>query len=852
MNIRNTLLTLCLSSASLSLLQAQSTNRALRLNEQEEVTCGVLSEMVGQTDYSIQFMLAPEKWNGSAYVYRAGSGTNEFSARLSATAGEVIFKSGNEEFTVRGIKKEGWSQITLVVTPQNIQIWVNGVLSQINQTNFEVPTQLQTLVLGTGFAGRIDEFRIWNAALSADDADLLMLQNTVNKFHPQWNQLALYYKFDQDQCADNIVDYKFTHHGVMKSAIRREEVKDNDYFRYRTVSGYSDFNRHCDRLQIDRDMHLMTNDLIMLNASVDGYTGEISMKAADNAVLSGGCNYLESHANRNGVLNLDGSGVMSLGNYMVKPGSPAGEALTFEGWFNITEWKEGAYLLKKEENENKRINIRFGDAARQELIVEAGEWSAVFSNQLQPLNTWQHIALVINPVAGRNKIRLYVNNVAKSAPVITKPDNQTNFEIMNVEANSFIGESFVGMMDEIMVWRTAKTNFASDMDASNSELKFPGGGSGSIFLDAYWKFDDAKDLGLNLRGWKGMLKQIKDQYAGYRGYKIRLGLITPTSYASGGKVWPDYIGKTEWRENLAKGVEALIPYCDGIDVDFEWLDNNPNNPKWKSYGEMVKRLRQVIPSDKILSVSLHPVSYTLPTTEDVLGAIDFITYQNYGPRPTSLYYDAYKNFYTQALNYGIPAEKIRLSMATTIVRTDNSAKNVRGYKDLDFSTITAESNQAMMGEFSYTFNGVNEVKKKMRLMVDQNSGGCMYFDMGNDISVQDELSLVRAVNTVIASNVDTIVTQVPPVTSLDQLTQDKKNRLTIYPNPAKNHLTVKGDLYGPEMKYEICSLSGQLLTASSITDTQRKISLNQIPAGTYFLRLFNSEESFTEKIQVKD
>lgn len=56
----------------------------------------------------------------------------------------------------------------------------------------------------------------------------------------------------------------------------------------------------------------------------------------------------------------------------------------------------------------------------------------------------------------------------------------------------------------------------------------------------------------------------------------------------------------------------MIPYCDGVDIDLEWLDNNPNNPKWASYGEMVKAIRAVVPNDKIFSVSLHPVSYTMP------------------------------------------------------------------------------------------------------------------------------------------------------------------------------------------------------------------------------------------------
>ncbi|MGL4292338.1 MAG: LamG-like jellyroll fold domain-containing protein [Bacteroidales bacterium] len=852
MKIRNLLLLLCLSSASVNTLKAQTTNYALRLNGQQAVTCGSIDELAGSTSYSVQFMVAPDNWSSSSYIYRAGSGSDEFSARLSSVNGEILFKSGNKEFALGNIKVNGWSQVTLIVSPEMIQAWVNGVKSEIATSDFAAPAQLGNFQIGSGFTGRVDEFRLWNAALNTSDTDYLLLQNTVNKFHPQWENLVVYYKFDQDQCADNIVDYKFTHHGSMGSAILREPVRDNDYFRYRVVSGYSDFNRHCDRVQIDRDMHLLTNDLIILNAKVDGYTGEISMNAPDNGVFTGGYNHLDAFDGRKGVMNFDGTGVMNLGDHVVIPGSPAGNALTFEGWFNISEWKEGAYLFKKQESEFKRMNIRLGNAEKKELIIEAGGWTAVFAGGMANINKWDHLAVVVNPGSTRSPFSLYVNNVALPKPVVTKVDGSNTFEIMNINAEGTIGESFNGKIDNIMMWRQAKSSFAATMNETANELKFPGGGDGSIYLDAYLRFDDPGDPGLNLKGWKGMLKQIKDQYAGHRGYMIRLGLITSTSYPGGGKVWPDYIGKPEWRANLAKGVEKLIPYCDGIDVDFEWLDNNVNNPKWVSYGEMVKSLRKVVPNDKVLSVSLHPVSYTMPTNPEVLDAIDFITYQNYGPRPTSLYYDAYQKFFTQALNYGIPAEKIRLSMATTIVRADNSGKNVSGYKNLDFTNITADTNTAQYAGYEYTFNGVNEVKKKMRLLVEKNSGGCMYFDMGNDLSVQKELSLIRALNTVIASNVDTLVTKVPPVTGIQETTTDRKEKITVFPNPTKDFITVKGNIGGvAPVKYEICSMKGELVAKAILPDSMI-ISLENLPSGTYFLRLFNSESSHTEKIQIKN
>ena len=285
-------------------------------------------------------------------------------------------------------------------------------------------------------------------------------------------------------------------------------------------------------------------------------------------------------------------------------------------------------------------------------------------------------------------------------------------------------------------------------------------------------------------------------------------------------------------------------------MDFEWLDNNPNNPKWASYGEMVKELRAVIPADKVFSVSLHPVSYTLP--QSVIPLIDYITFQNYGPRPSNLVWSAYSAFYNTALNYGIPVDKIHLSMATTIVKSDNSGSGVRGYKDLDFSGITAESNSAVIDGVSYTFNGVNEVKKKMNLLVEKNTGGCMYFDMGNDISVQDDLSLIRALNAVIASNVDLLVTDVEGIgTNIRDEKKTEDNRISLYPNPATDYVVVETGIEGEEVIYELFSVSGSMISTQSSKEQKMILDTTKLAKGVYLLKINTSKGLFTKKIQKK-
>ena len=131
-------------------------------------------------------------------------------------------------------------------------------------------------------------------------------------------------------------------------------MTDNNFFRYRVVTGYSSFNRHCDRLQIDKDMHLLTNDLIFLNASVNGRTGEVTMTALDDASATGGVTYMATDGERSGIAVLDGTGTLNLGK-AIQEGEPSSLSATVEGWFYVEKWVEGAVLFEQKENDSNLL-----------------------------------------------------------------------------------------------------------------------------------------------------------------------------------------------------------------------------------------------------------------------------------------------------------------------------------------------------------------------------------------------------------------------------------------------------------------------------------------------------------------
>lgn len=231
-------------------------------------------------------------------------------------------------------------------------MWTNGEKKWIAAAGGAViPETSEPFVIGENFKGRIDEFRFWKTEMPGAEPENLMLRNTVNKFHPKYDDLLFYYKFDQDQCED-IVDYKLAHHGEPTN-VTREAVIDNDYFKYRVVTGYSSFVRHCDRLQIDRDMHLMTNDLIFLDAQVSGYTGAVTMTYPDNQGVLSNASYVAEYEGRNGVLHLNGEGAgMNVSEEVLQNtgGLPAMNYATIEAWISIEEWANGGSDFNKSVN----------------------------------------------------------------------------------------------------------------------------------------------------------------------------------------------------------------------------------------------------------------------------------------------------------------------------------------------------------------------------------------------------------------------------------------------------------------------------------------------------------------------
>ena len=157
---------------------SQTTNLALRFNGDGQVDCGTIQDLDNLDLYAIQFLVNPSEWVENAYVFKRGSGDEEFSLRLGST-GQLIYKAGAQEITATTELPVGeWTQLTISVFANGIDVWTNGVkVWKANASGAVIPASESPFVIGERFKGRIDEFRFWNTEMPGAEPENLMFRN---------------------------------------------------------------------------------------------------------------------------------------------------------------------------------------------------------------------------------------------------------------------------------------------------------------------------------------------------------------------------------------------------------------------------------------------------------------------------------------------------------------------------------------------------------------------------------------------------------------------------------------------------------------------------------------------------
>lgn len=757
---------------------AQVDNYSLKFTSQGYVTFDCMSELDNLSSYTIQFWMNVSEWNKGASIYSRG---NNFEARLGDNKilefviGDKVLKIFSDDLLV-----DNWCQVSFFCNEGHGEVCINGVtVYDVNEILPTIPISEDGFVLGGGFNGRIDEFRIWNTLLTKDYD--YFRNNTLNKWVPQWNHLVAYYKFDQNLC-ENVVDYTFKHHGIFSmTGVGRDIVTDNLFFKYRINAAYSDFSRFFDRA-IDREKYLLSNDLIVLgiNSYADGSL-KIGYPYNHGTVTNG--EYLTEYAGRSGILSLKGDKAgMKVG---VDAFTPT-DAYTFATWIYLEKWEEGAYIFNKEtEDAMKGFSIRLGKEESKQIIVRLNG-NDYISQKKMKLNEWVHFAVTTwLTKAGGDKLFMFCYNGTGSFATKSVSSTKDNSWLPegNENISAVLGENLNAKFDNTVIWHAAR-----DENGIKSEMEslpmpdFDTVVTAAVLHNAnsYWMFDKSDDLGYDSYSYRHFINIMRKAYEGYRGYRIRMSVKSHDG-------WQSTFADAQKRVKFATDLAEIAKEFDGVDLDFEWCYSDYTC--WDNYGKLILEIDKVLSKDKILTVSPHYVSYSLQPK--YMEPVDYFTFQIYGPGNHVFIWNNYLDAYNKFTVQGFPKGKILMSYATTTSRGYKDGKEIAGAAPIGVRNglldgdYTPDMNIVNDGNYDRYITGFNQTYDRAKYTQDKDLTGIFYWDMGNDVKTWHKYSLVKAASYALNSNVDTLVTKVDNIpTSIERMdnTYLQNDKLIIYSN----------------------------------------------------------------------
>lgn len=756
----------CLALLSGLCAYSQVKNYCIRLTSGGSVDCGQMSELDEASSFTLQFWMNADSWKSGAMLFSRGEGLKV----EQAAAKTLDITLGTKKVSVNAddLVSGKWAQVTILCDKGSVKVFVNK--KQVKTaTGVVLPTDDAPFLIGGGdYAGRIDEVRVWSAALSSEYD--YFFSNTLNKWVPQLDNLVAYFKMDQELCP-NLVDYKalfvpsaYNHHGVFSaSGVQREEVKDNAGLPYLLCGAYTNNARFFDR-GVNQDQYLLANDIIMLGIQSysDGHLKYLSPN--DHATVTRG-EYLGEYEGRSGVLSLGGDGSMECpGDVFDPPLDANGKATTgytFETWLYLEKWTDGGYIFRRETADGKHgFSIRLGDEEKKHVIVRVNGNEFVNINSM-PVGEWVHFAVTANAGGTVRTTFMFTYNGKDKWANATQSGTSTDYTPTGMgNEKAYIGEGLTAKFDNTVLWiqRFDLTALAGHMNV----IPMPAIGK-EVTADlmrngmAFYTFDRADNMGWDSYSQDEWRDIIRSAYEGYRGYQLRISVQGHTG-------WQTTIANANRRKIFAQDLAALSEGYDGVELDLEWMDGTQTN-----LGLLADEIVKALPDGKVFMISHHQYgAYQFP--KDKIAEVDGFTFQQYGPQMSWFNYNTFVSGANAFVNYGYPKNKIYLSYSTTT----SGAYNASGAQISN--VITGVRNGLLDGNYTpdpngayekaeyngnyYYLQGPRQVYLRAKYCVDNQMQGIFYWDMGNDVKPTHKYSLAKACNYALSSNVDSLVTEV--------------------------------------------------------------------------------------------
>ena len=825
---------------------AQVDNYCIRLSDGGSVDCGPMPELDGKSAYTIQFWLKNGTWKDNAVILSRGDG---FKIQTT-TSNTIEISAGGNSLAVKNSRfaPGTWVQVTFIYANNKMRFLVNGTQAKEQAGSFKLSADDAPFTIGGGFEGCIDELRVWDAELSSEFN--YFLNNTINKYAPQLDNLVAYYKFDQDQCP-NIVDYRalfkageYNHHGVISGNVQREVVTDNTGLPYLLCGAYTENNKFFWG-RGDREQYLLANDIIILG--IDMYNdAHLEFHTPNNHATLVNADWLSSYQGRSGVVSLKGSG----SKLKSTTGAlKANSLFTFETWIYLENWTEGAYIFRKETADQKNgLAIYLGDEETKQIIVRCNGKKYVNTGKMK-VGEWVHLGITSNNGGTTRNTFLFCINGTEAWATASLSDGGTDPKPTGMAGEiAYIGENLNAKFDNTTIW--SKTSSLSEIKNRMTWQMQPAIAGQWIKEQMdnallYYKYDMADNPGHSTYSQDEIKRLIEECYKGYRGYQIRISV-------RGSGNWTTLVASDANCEKMAKDLAKLSEGYDGVELDLEWMYANPQ----ANLRRFAQAILKELPEGKTLHISVHVEAGAYYYPQWHIPEIDGFTAQNYGPQETNFKLSTFKNNYNAMKNWGYPNDKIYLSYATTTSSGSGGAAVV-GYSGLDLSNYTMKKDgsleKASKGGSTFAFCGPYQTYLRSKFCVDNNLEGIFYWDMVNDIkptTAANNYSLAKYCNYGLACNVDTLVTEVDvrhQPTGIRQVNPDASQELQVRFNASEQTFSVAG-----QGENEVVSLDVYTATGVKVRSAKAaQVSAKSLPTGVYLVRARQRNGQITSQTIIK-
>lgn len=729
--------------------RAQVDNYCLEFEQSGIVNLGQLSGLpAAEGDYTLQFWFCPSQWTPKAALVRSGT----FSIKLGNNHA-LVLNDGTNYLTITDYRMaEGkWCHITLRADKANnrTQVTLNNSKTYTLDQYLSLPAKENSLWLGGDYVGRMDEIRLWKTLLPTDYDSFY--NNTLNKLHPQWLSLLGYWKLDQEQCA-NVINFKSETvkgteataglHGTMSaSGVKKVKYSDNPQMKYRIHMAYENLEHTFIRGFDSNHYGCLSNFIAMLGITTDKNGNAWFDAAVHHGTASEGAEYLESYGSsgnkRTGLLHLTTEDATLTLPQNVIPADATN--FTLEFWLSIDEWKEGAKVMSKRVDDNNFFEIKLGAPASNGVsgsiylqhnggmrkTLQAYNGSGMTS-VCRAGNRWYFFALTqedFSDLAG-NAIGL------GAAPLV-------------------LGEGLKCKFDNVATWNITRTESQIISDRNGPEMPAPG-----VSLEAwsyynkigFYRFEKPDNLGFDSYSLPGYLDFMRNTAGNLRGQRWVVTAIQPADGSLSTAV-----GSDANRKRMAAALAACANEegIDGIDIDFEWMYDETG---WRNIGLMLKELRPQLKKGRIISVSMHNVTYHFPV--NLMQYVDFFNIQQYGPQSQHSYYSHFVTYTNSIINWGVPREKLLPSYAT--ISDNGGGAGAIGY-NWYAGSIADDQDEFVYNGSNYTMNSLNQVVERARFARDKDLAGIMYWDMCNDLISTNSRSMARRCSYIINANVHPLI-----------------------------------------------------------------------------------------------